>query len=282
MIEASSHFLVKHMVFEISNHSYVNIDIVEETCTERVVMVSVVTHNNGLMKTFDTNKSLDVHNTRMSNFTPPEFQHNSDSAFKALKAATKDTCTNESGMSTSSGYPINNTDHVNGATQHVHRDSDFCSQCFDSAASQIHDNLLHSMRPYEMSSQNIPNINNMNTGNFMRSAGLATNPWSFIESTSPNIQPHDIRAHHNIGNFGLKFHNSLMQFDNLSNLSNIQNIASIANNYSSLSSIYSPIGQGQLNTQVVPSRFDHGVTGPAFSWPSTRGAGFLTPRCPGK
>lgn len=244
-------------------------------------MVSVLIQNYGLPNKIDMNSSFDSNKSRVSTFAT-EFQHNSDSAFKALKASTKDACSNVSGMSTASGFPINNADHSNGSSHHVHRDSEFCSQCFDSAASHIHDNLLHSVRPYEMSTQNIPNINNVNTGNLIRSAGLATNPWSFIESATPNLQTHDIRAHPNLGNFGLKFHNSLMQFDNLSNLSNIQNIASIANNYSPLSSLYSPIGQGQLNSQVVPSRIEHGVSGPAFTWPSTRGAGFLTPRCPGK
>jgi hypothetical protein len=213
-----------------------------------------------------------------------DFQHNAESAFKSLKVTGKDSNNTESCM-TIGGYatsPVNtaNTAHYQHAQ---HKESDFCAQCFDSSQSHIHDNLLHGVRQYEMSAQNISNINNMNTGNLIRSAGISGHPWSLNESSTPAIQTHDLRTHHNLGNFGLKFHNSLMQLDNLSNLSNIQNIAaSIANNYSPFSSLYSPIGQSQIGAQAVPSRIEHGVTGPAFSWPSSRGAGFLTSRCPGK
>ncbi|XP_045190970.2 homeobox protein Hox-A1a-like [Mercenaria mercenaria] len=241
-------------------------------------MVSVLIQSGGIHAGFNIDNLLE--NKSKMSVLGTDFQHNTDSAFKSLKSVPKDSSAGDPQMHTANGFNINSGSATNTSTHHVHRDSDFCAQCFDSSPSQIHDNLLHSVRPYEMSTQNISNINNVNTGNLIRSAGLSAHPWSFIEPTTPNMQSHDIRSHHNLGNFGLKFHNSLMQLDNLSNLSSIPNIASIANNYSPFSSLYSPMGQNQIASQVVPTRLDHGVTGPAFTWPSTRGAGFLTPRCP--
>lgn len=243
-------------------------------------MVSVLIQNGGIHAGFNIDSLLE--NKSKMSVLGADFQHNTDSAFKSLKTSAKDSSASDSQMHSAAGFNLNSGNTVNTSAQHVHRDSDFCAQCFDSSPSHIHDNLLHSVRPYEMSTQTISNINNVNTGNLMRSAGLSAHPWSFIEPSSQNIQTPDIRTHHNLGNFGFKFHNSLMQLDNLSNLSNIQNIASIANNYSPFSSLYSPMGQSPIGSQVVPTRIDHGVTGPAFTWPSTRGAGFLTPRCPGK
>lgn len=243
-------------------------------------MVSVLIQKRGIFTGFNIDNLLE--NKSSMSVLGTDFQHNSDSAFKALKNASRDVSATDNQMNAATGFNLNSGSTARLPAQHVHRDSDFCAQCFDSSASQIQDNLLHSVRPYEMSTQNISNINNVNSGNFIRSAGLSAHPWSLIEPSTPSMQSHDIRSHHNLGNFGLKFHNSLMQLDNLSNLSNIQNIASIANNYSPFSSLYSHVGQSQIGSQVLPTRIEHSVAGPAFTWPSTRGAGFLTPRCPGK
>ncbi|XP_052228777.1 homeobox protein ceh-12-like [Dreissena polymorpha] len=134
------------------------------------------------------------------------------------------------------------------------------------------------MRSYEMSTQCISNINYPHSGNIMRPAG-PPNPshrtWSLLDTAThaSNGQQHDLRSHQNIGNFGLKFHNSLMQLDNISNISNL------ANNYSSLTGLYSPMSQTQLGSPLLSSRFNHDVSAHSFPWHSSRGAGFLTSRC---
>ncbi|WAR21402.1 EMX1-like protein [Mya arenaria] len=230
-----------------------------------------------------------------------DFQHNVESAFKELRSPEKDNNTVCSALGPSAGAVFHgcnstsatqnvlnpNLSATNHALQRECNNGDFCSQCFDSPASQIQDNLLNSMRSYEMSTQCISNINNPTSCNIMRPTGYS-NPharhWPLLDSSAhhPSGQQQELRSSGGLGNIGLKLHNSFMQLDNISNLniSNIPTIASLANNYSPFSNLYSPMAQSQLGSSLMTPRFDHGVPGTAFPWSSSRGAGFLTSRCP--
>lgn len=168
---------------------------------------------------------------------------------------------------------------------HRHRDiGEYCSQCYQSSTSHCQDNLFNNMKPYEMSTQCISNINNNRSSNLIRSTGHQVHhQWPMLDTAprTSDVQSHDIRAHRNLGEYGLKFRNSFMQLDSLSNISNI---ASLANNYSPFSSMHTAMGQSQLRSHIGQSRADHnvGLSGHTFPWTTSRGTGFLTGRCVGK
>lgn len=163
---------------------------------------------------------------------------------------------------------IPNVSHVTYAN-HVHssKDLNFCASCFDTG--NTHENLLNSMRPYEISTHNI------SSHDLLRSGGMSTNPLPVIEQVSrvSPIQNTDIRPAA-LGNLGLKLHNSFVHLDNFSNLSNMSNIPP---SYSSLANLYSPTGH--LTRVSSPPHIDRTFAGPSFSWAQTRGAGLFTARC---
>lgn len=262
-------------------------------------MVSMSLNRGGIHSHFNIDKLLDNKSQVMTSPVGTECQPSNDSAFKTLR-----TC----------GRPDNNPAVTEGLVQpctfmsnglglqpassdqpcfHRHREStELCSQCYQSPPSHVHDNLLHSMRSYDMSTQSVSSLNNNNTCNFMRSAGIqnsSPSPWPLLE-TSPHtadLHPHDIRTHRSLGSYGLKFRSNFMKIDslsNISNISNIPNIASMPTTYSPFSNFYSTMGQSQLGTQLGASGMDHGVgvTGHGFPWVSSRAAGFLSSRCAGK
>lgn len=253
----------------------------DHKCFLVISMVSLSSANCGAQTCFSIEKLLDDKLQSMTSPVGAEYRQNSDSAFKSVRGPFS--CSTESGAEGLSeiGTSLTNSANISSTTDdpsslHHHRCvGEFCTQCY-----QTSNNFLNSMMSYDMSTQCISNINNNNTGNLIRSQGFSSHPnlpWSMIDTTSnaTNIQSQDMRTH----NFGLKFHNSLMQFDNLSN------IASLANNYSTYSSLYSPLGQGHLGTQIGSSRIGHGgvgITSHGFPWSTARAAGFLTSRCAGK
>ena len=225
-----------------------------------------------------------------------DFHHNTDSAFKDLRTPEKDgnpLCSAIGASSFSSNVVSGflNTSLPSQSSMPMAREctnGEFCNQCFDSSSTHIQDNLLNSVRSYDMSAQCVSNLNSVGASGCTRHAGYGMShqrPWSLLETSPPTAgPPQDIRSSHGLTNIGLKLHNSFMHLDNISNIniSNISNISSLASSYSPFSSLYSPVGHQQLGSSLMTSRFDHGVPGPAFPWSSTRGAGFLTSRCPGK
>ena len=170
---------------------------------------------------------------------------------------------------------------------HKEVEGESCSPCYQSPSSYIHDNLLHSMKSYDMSTQCISNINTSTNSNLILSAGQQPNlqsSWPLLDTAHPgtNLQPqHDVRPNRNLSSYGLKFNNSFMQLDNLSNISNIANLT---NNYSPFSNIYSAMGQSHFGSHLGSSRMEPNVRASAnsFPWTSTRGTGFLNTRYSGK
>ena len=158
----------------------------------------------------------------------------------------------------SGGLPI--------CANHVHsKDINFCTTCFEN---NTHENILNSIRPYD-----IPSYNDL-----MRSSGLSTNTLPLIDNVSivPQIQNSDIRQS-SLGSLGIKLHNNLTHLESLSSLSNISNINP---GYSSISNLYSP--SSHLARVCSPPHVDRGLSGTTLSWTQSRGGGLFTSRCNGK
>ena len=245
-------------------------------------MVSILGSKVGNLAGFDIDSLLGS-STKMSSFGT-DFLHNSDSAFTNVKSTSKDFIRLEPLVSDRDCFPVPSMTHSvtvpQAGHQHGHKDNQFCVQCFDSNVSSLQDNLLDSVRSYDMPTQNLANINNINARNIFRSSAFSSHTWPLLDpsSTTTAFQGHEYR-HSNLGNFSLKLHNNLVQLDNISTMSNI---SGIGNSYSHFPSIYPGMSQSQFGNQVGTGRLDNGVSGPTFTWGSSRGASFLTSRCPGK